>query len=193
MRCFWVALGLLGVLIGGEYAVAKSRNPAPNAPGFDFSQVDTICVMPVVDVRQDPNPALPDIQALGGLAMEALDRRGYQARSNCSPGTSGGAAGVPSSRWLLTIAIEKVPRVEVLVPSAIVPPYIRATNPPTGPVTTIEGYKIVVSGLLFDSSSKTEVWKGYATEHFGIVYGPYRRTGINHLLAPFGKRKNKAK
>jgi len=83
---------------------STSRHPTFMAPGFDFSQVDTVCVMPLIDATDVPL----DLAALRGQAMEALSRRGYPATADCGSTSPGGAMNAGNSRWLLAIRVNDV-------------------------------------------------------------------------------------
>ncbi len=139
MRFLRFSVWLLAASFCGQQMWAKSDHPAFLAPGFEFGQIDSICVMPI-DAGQDIRPLL-DLESLRGLAMETLDRRGYQARSDCSGGTPGGDSHAGNPRWTLTIRVDAL-----LVTGA------------------------VLTGSLFDSQVDKEVWKDTKRPGFGGRY-----------------------
>jgi hypothetical protein len=107
--------------------------------------------------------------------MEALDRHGYQATSDCSSGTQDGAPHAGTSRWLLTIRVDALGVAGALI-----------------------------TGSLFDSQANKEVWKDTVIPNFGGRYKnawKYSNGGVMvndlvssafpALFATFQTRKNK--
>jgi hypothetical protein len=76
---------------------AWSKPKAFIAPGFQFSQIDNICVAPVVDARLDKTETLRPLAGKYDRAISGwLHERGYEP-GDCERG-----------RWVLTISVEGV-------------------------------------------------------------------------------------
>ncbi len=167
---------LLALWFCGPQAWAQSKHPIFVAEGFDFSQVDTICVMPVIDTRQDARPPLRRLESLRVTLNGTLEQRGYQTDRQCSEGTGADASHTGGSRWLLTVRVDSL--------------------------TVVGG---AVTGSLYDTQTDKEVWKDSAIPGYGgrfknsmkVQYGmtdadELVRSSFHALLATFeGKKKKK--
>jgi hypothetical protein len=164
---------LLAVWFSGPQARAQSKHPAFMAPGFQFSQVDTICVMPVIDARQDAGPPLSRPKSLRITLNAALEERGYQTDRQCSDGESDHAPRAGGWRWLFTVRVDAL----YVVGAAI-------------------------TGSLYDTQADKEVWKDSAIPGFGGRYknalkaqagvlnaDELVRSSFHALLATFEDRK----
>jgi len=76
MRFFRVYVLLLAVWLYGLQVSAQSQHPTFVASGFQFSQVEAICVMPVMDNRQGLEASAPlHLQKLRNRITQALQQR----------------------------------------------------------------------------------------------------------------------
>jgi len=174
MRYVRLSTFLLPVLLCGPQAWAKPRQPAFLAPGFQFSQVDKVCVMPLIDARKGPPPSPPlNLELLRLDLMDIVQRLGYHlADPSCSAGAGGGSgSSALNARWLLTVRLD---------------------------VSQLFGSRLTAS--LFDAKTDTEVWRDNTKPGWGsrfasgmIGNGPSDETflwwDMYSLLGTFEKRK----
>jgi len=163
---------LLALCSFAQQTLAGEKHPVFMKQGFQFDQIDKICVMPMLDARKDPTPTL-DLRPMRPLVMLSLEARGYHiAAPGCSAAATGGSARADGSRWLLTV------RVDALFP--------------TGSVLTAS---------LFDSQAGEEVLRDTAMPGFGGRYknalelqsgyvpvNQLIKGAINPVLATFEKK-----
>jgi hypothetical protein len=166
---------LLALWFCGPQAWAQSKHPIFVAEGFEFSQVDTICVMPVIDARQDARPPLRRLESLRITLNGTLQQRGYQTDRQCSEGAGADASHTGGSRWLLTVRVDAL--------------------------SVVGG---AVTGSLYDTQTDKEVWKDSAAPGYGGRFknaekaqlGKWDadevvRSSFHALLATFEDRKKK--
>jgi hypothetical protein len=148
---------LLAIWFCGPQAWPKSHHPAFMAPEFEFRQIDTLCVMPLIDARKDmmlhtpfglfTAPAL-HFESLRNLAIDAIKLRGYQVNSDCDSAIQGGSPHSGNSHWLLTVRVD----------------FLWVTG-------------AVLTGSLFDTQTGKEVWNDNTNG---------RRSFKNALRAEYG-------
>jgi len=160
------------ILLSASQLLAKDHHAASLAPGFQFDQVDKLCVMPVIDARKSPEA---DGEAYRLVLVARLQKKGYRvADPSCSRDAGPNGAQPTKWRWILA------PRLDDFV----------AERAP-GRVKT----GTLLRATLFDTESAREVWKGSSTPLFlGRGLGPWIQVsdGTGPLLSSFGKKKNKS-
>jgi hypothetical protein len=95
---------LLATCLSAWPASAKTHHPTFIAPGFQFSQIDAICAMPLIDNRQNQSPPL-NLGGLRSVVLQELEALGYRANSDCA-GSTQDDAHAATSRWLLTVRVD---------------------------------------------------------------------------------------
>jgi hypothetical protein len=140
MRIATVSAVMTLALLWGMQGRAAGEEQTYIAPGFQFNQVDAVCVMPAIDKKPDPR-ALLDGEAVRPLVMLALEERGYAVNDpSCAEGAHAGRSSAGSSRWLLTLTFDG---------------YWMAVN---GQV--LGGF---LTASLFDTQAGKEVWRNSAS------------------------------
>jgi hypothetical protein len=102
---------------------------------------DAICVMPLIDARQDARPPL-NLESLRPAVVQALEKHGYRTDTICSNGMQGSTPQTGSMRWILTVRVDNL-----LVTGA------------------------VLTGSIFDTQTGKEVWRHTAMPGYGGRYG----------------------
>lgn len=147
----WVLVLSIPAFVIGAKTAASQISPSP---GLQFSQIDTICAMPVVDGMHAPNLPI-DGNLLRPLVMVAVEDRGYHVESPaCSDTTRQGESKVTSPRWRLTVTFDSL--------------------------LIGEGNRILgcfLTASLFDMQTQSEVWRATAHTNFGhrfarVLLGP---------------------
>lgn len=137
--------GIVILLSGQSYARDKDQHPVFIAPGFQFNQVDTVCVMPLTVAGID-KPAT-GLDVLRPALMLMVQEKGYRLlEPNCSRDTDSSTAQRVKPHWILTVSLNSF-----LVPAA-------AQNTAMGSVLTAS---------LFDTQSAKEVWRDTAKTRWG--------------------------
>lgn len=157
--------GLLVLLYIQSPAWAGVQHPVFVASGFQFNQVDALCVMPLIDARKNvPNVSF---EALRPILMSKVHAKGYRLLDpSCSRDADANAQRT-KSRWLLTV------RLDGFVESGAAPVVIGS---------------VVIGSLLtaylFDTDSDKEVWRDTATTQFrGRVANTLLDKDINGIVA----------
>jgi hypothetical protein len=156
MRFLKIVVWPLALILCVQQLWAKKDRPptAFTAPGFEFSQVDEICVMVNVDISLEQSSKLIegyhnlDAAAVRGIAGEELDRLGYQATSDCTAADLVGEARSGASHWFLTLLFISV--------------YTDAEFEVASRSLSKGEFMVVIPYLvasLYDAGRKMEVWK----------------------------------
>lgn len=175
-RCCNICVLLLSISAFAIGAKAAASQISPSS-GFQFSQIDTICAMPVVDGMHAPNLPI-DGSFLRPLVMMALEDRGYHVESPaCSDATRQGESKATPSRWRLTVTFDSL---------------LEEGN-------VILGCSLTAS--LFDTQTQSEVWRATAHTNFGhrfvralagpqseIMLADLFREGLGPVLESMPKR-----
>jgi hypothetical protein len=179
MRFLKVYALLLAVWLYGLQVWAESQHPTFIAAGFQFSQVEAICVMPVIDNRQGLEASAPlHLQKLRNRITQAVQQRGYAADPSCRARTPGGDPQTAGSRWLFTVTVDHL--------------YVAGA---------------VLTASLFDAQANSEAWRDTVATALGPRLANAERAGIGvrrdadglvsgllgRLLATVDKRKGKSK
>jgi hypothetical protein len=168
-RCNYLIVGLAGfvILLSAHFpAWAKDHHAVSTAPGFQLSQVDTLCVLPLIDARYDAWAGGPG--DVWSAVVWELQEKGYRvADPSCS--TDAGANGAQSRKWRWTLTL-------------------RLEGDPGGRAAYI------LSASLVDGESGKEVWRGGSVPLFmgnaGSGSWVMISNGVGPLLSNFEKRKN---
>jgi len=171
-RARGVPAALLLALYWGPQARAQETHAPYPAEVFRFDQIDAVCVVPVIGhkvqtfleervARYGVDVGFGrvvkrslDTEAMRPIVMLALEKRGYRVEDpRCSEGARGGAPGESSSRWLLTVILDGY---ELFGPKG-----------KDGQVRNdkVMAIGIMLSASLFDTRTRSEVWKDSATGH----------------------------
>jgi len=138
------------LLVGQFSARAEVQHPVFVAPGFQFDQIDALCVMPLINAMN--NRTLPRPDDLRIDLMAEVQKRGYRVLDpSCSQSTAGNAAQVTRPRWILTVKLD-----DIVVSNA-------------APKNLVMGSLLTAS--LFDIESAKEVWRDTAMPGFGDRFG----------------------
>jgi hypothetical protein len=162
--------GLVGVVVllySQSPAWAGVHRPVFLAPGFQFNQVDTLCVMPLIDARKDAQAI--NLDALRPVLMLKVQAKGYRlADPSCSRDANANSLQRTKSRWILTVRLDDL---FVL----------------TASLFDTESAKEVWR----DSHAVLLIGRRYANDVFvvGNIYGPVA-SGIGAVLATFERQKN---
>jgi hypothetical protein len=98
MRIVTVSAVMTLALLWGIQGRAAGEEQTYIAPGFQFNQVDTICVMLAIDKGRDPRAQL-DGEAVRPLVMLELEARGYAVNGpGCTEEAHVGESSTKSSR-----------------------------------------------------------------------------------------------
>ena len=100
------ALAVIAVLSNGPLLTrAQEQHPVFMAPGFQFDQIDALCVMPPI-VAGD-NPEHLDISGLRTILMGKVQDRGYRLLDpSCSSDFVLNATLSTKPRWVLTVKLD---------------------------------------------------------------------------------------
>ena len=158
---------------------AEDHHPVFIAQGFQFDQVDALCVMPMKVEVGGKDQVAPGLDSLSPVLMLRVQEKGYRVLDpSCSRDADASAAHGTKPRWVLTVSL-----INFLTPVAA--PYA-----PMGSVLTAS---------LFDTQSSKEVWRDTARTGWGgrfasnlagnSVIGAVEND-IGPVLAKFEKRKN---
>ncbi len=151
------------MLSGGLPASAKDQKQVFMAPGFQFDQVDILCVMPVADERQNARIDNPDggLEKLRQAVMWRVLEKGYHlADPNCSRDVGSSAAEQPKTRWALKVSLQSI--------------------------VISRRFQSLLYASLVDAQSAKEVWRaGPTTGIFGDL-----TLGTWDLFSKFEKKKN---
>ena len=138
------AVLFLALLVCLPYQQANAKKRPFFAPGFEFSQVDVICVMPPVS-KVNTQPPL-DLVSLRTVIVQGLEQRGYKVDTSCVSERDG-ASQVGASHWLFTITVEGFGR-----------------NPAGAYNAAFLG------GSVFDTQASKEVWNDHTLTPYGARY-----------------------
>jgi hypothetical protein len=169
MRHLNVSALLISALFLASAAPAGDVHPVLRAPGFQFDEVDSICVMPVIDTKPNPNGRM-DTVAARTMVMLAMEERGYRVDSPTCAGSSSRDASKPDgSRWLFTVTFDGL-----------------WTKGYIGAVGSF------VTASLFDAKTGTEVWRDKAETGGGarLENAVKNRYGLNGWTWTKGMSKN---
>jgi len=157
MRIVTVSAVMTLALLWGIQGRAAGEEQTYIAPGFQFNQVDTICVMPAIDKGRDPRAQLNG-EAVRPLVMLELEARGYAVNGpGCTEEAHVGESSTKSSRWLLTVTLDRL--------------WVSAAN------GQVLGSFLIAS--LFDTQAGKEVWRNSASTKYGARFW--------HVFAGFGE------
>lgn len=151
---------------------AKDRQSVSTAPGFQFNQVDVLCVMPVVDDRKTGSG--DSAYGLWLDAMRKVEEKGYRlADPSCSRDVD--AKGRQTKwHWTLTVRLDD----------------FTAEGAPG--ITAVRTGTLLIASL-FDTESAREVWKSSSTPLYMTKVGSGSSVelsnGIGPLFSSFEKRK----
>jgi hypothetical protein len=172
-RSKYLTAGLAGLLIllSSQLPAWAKNQHAFLAPGFQFDQIDTLCVMPTIDARQGKWVDIPPTQE-GGFdyiwpdLMWRLQRKGYRvADPSCSRDPGPNAAPQKKWRWVLTA---------------------RLSDFEAGVVRKKIVMGLSLSASLVDTESGKEVWRDKElTGQVGEL-----NYGLWDILSTIEKRKN---
>lgn len=145
-RSFKFLITAIVILLSGQlYAWAKDQHPVFIAPGFQFNQVETVCVMPFTIAGID-GPATP-LDALRPVLMLKVQEKGYRVlEPKCARDADSSTAQGVKPHWILTVSLN----------SFLVP---------VGAQNTVMGS--VLTASLFDTQSAKEVWRDTAKTRWG--------------------------
>jgi hypothetical protein len=157
-------------------AAAEDHHPVLMAPGFDFDQVESLCVMPPIDARNGPQPI--NLDGLRPAFMLKVQEKGYRVlEPGCSHDSGAKAAQGAKSRWILTVRLDAF-EVSKAAPNVALGSYLTAS--------------------LYDTQTDKEVWRdtaktGYggrfASAMLGSTLDGLVESGFGAVLATFEKQK----
>jgi len=168
--------GLVILLSGQLPARAEDQHPVFVAPGFQFNQVDSICVMPMIDARKGVTSFNLD-GFRPGLMLKVAEKGYRVVDPSCSRDSRANAAQGAKWRWILTIRLDDF-LVSKAEPSAAMGSLLTAS--------------------LFDTQSAKEVWRDTAMTGFGGRFANNLlgnsligaiESGFGAVLAKFEKQK----
>ncbi len=137
--------GLVILLAGPSSLQAKDRTPPFVAPGFQFDQVDAICVMPLISAVNMGQGV--DLDGVRLALIEEIQQKGYRVLDlRCSESTAGTPGQGMKPRWILTV------KVDGFVVSKGAPNHVMGS---------------AMTASLFDTESAKEVWRDSAETGFG--------------------------
>ncbi|MFZ0339849.1 MAG: hypothetical protein WAL45_17595 [Terracidiphilus sp.] len=171
--------GLAGIVIllsSMSLARAQGQHPTFMAPDFNFDQIDSICVMPLIDARKDATHV--DLSGLRPELMSAIQDKGYRlVDPSCSRDADAIAAPAAKARWILTVRLDDF-EVSKAAPSLAMGSFLTAS--------------------LFDAQSAKEVWRDTAKTGFGgrlvssLLGSSFTgavESGFGSVLSKFERRK----
>jgi hypothetical protein len=90
--------------LGLSAAKAEEHHPVLLAPGFQFSQVKTVCVMPLINMTK----GYLELNGPRLAVIQELTRRGFNANAKCAFHTEPPGKQPPDTRFLLTVRVDMV-------------------------------------------------------------------------------------
>jgi hypothetical protein len=117
-------------------------HPVFIAPGFQFDQVDTLCVMPLKVEADGKDQLAPALDALRPDLMLKVHEKGYRLLDpSCSQDSGATGAQGAKPRWVLTVSLNN---------------FLMRMDAPNEPMGS------VLTASLFDTQSSGEVWRDTA-------------------------------
>ena len=161
---------------GQLLARVQDQHPVLTAPGFQFDQIDALCVMPPLDARNSAQHI--DLSGLRPGLMTKVQERGYRLLDpSCSNDSTANATQAAKSRWILTVKLDDF-EVSKAAPNGGLGSYLTAS--------------------LFDNQTAKEVWRDtaktgsggrFASALLGSSIDSMVESGFGPVLAKFEKQK----
>jgi hypothetical protein len=142
----FAGLAVLVILGGGQLpARAQDQHPVLMASGFQFDQIDAICVRPPIDARDSMQHI--DLSGLRPALMVKVQERGYRLLDpSCSGDSGANTTQAAKSRWILTVKLDSF-EVSKGAPNVGLGSYLTAS--------------------LFDNQTAKEVWRDTSKTGYG--------------------------